>query len=87
PTPPVVPTSPVVPTVPVVQTPPIVPTPLITPSVPVQSGPLKVEVAPGTKVAVLPNTGETDSTFILIMSGGAIVASLSLAGTLIRRND
>ncbi|HEM3725935.1 LPXTG cell wall anchor domain-containing protein [Streptococcus suis] len=44
-------------------------------------------MAPGTKVAVLPNTGETDSTFILIMSGGAIVASLSLAGTLIRRND
>ncbi|NQI71611.1 LPXTG cell wall anchor domain-containing protein [Streptococcus suis] len=35
----------------------------------------------------MPNTGETDSIFILIMSGGAIVASLSLAGTFIRRNN
>ncbi|HFI2473704.1 TPA: LPXTG cell wall anchor domain-containing protein, partial [Streptococcus suis] len=78
------PTPPVVPIPPVALTP---PTQLVTPSVPVQSEPLKVVVTPGTQVAVLPNTGETDSTFILIMSGGAIVASLSLAGTLIRRNN
>ncbi|HFU4208674.1 TPA: LPXTG cell wall anchor domain-containing protein, partial [Streptococcus suis] len=96
PTPPVEPTTPVVPTPPVEPTTPVIPSPPVSPAttvplgsprVPVQSEPLKVVVAEGTEVAVLPSTGEADSALILIMSGGVIIASLSLAGVAIRRND